>query len=35
MSSYQTILFNFDLFLKNNNGYFVAYLDEVKGWNFV
>ena len=26
-SPYQNILINFDLFPKNNNGYFVAYFD--------
>ena len=27
ISSYQNILINFDLFPKNDNGYFVAYFD--------
>ena len=35
ISSYQNILINFDLFSKNDNGYFVAYFDEVYSWNLV
>ena len=35
MSSYQNILINLGLFPKNNNGHFVAYFDEVYGWNLV
>ena len=33
MSSYQNILIN--LFAKNNDVSFVAYLGEVHGWNLV
>ena len=33
-SSYQNILINLDLILKNDNGYF-CYLDEMHGWNVV
>ena len=29
------ILINFDLFPKNDNGYFVAYFDQVYSWNWV
>ena len=29
------ILINFDLFPKNDNGYFVVYFDEVYSWNLV
>ena len=35
MSSYQNISIDFDLFLKDNNEYFVAYFGEVYGWNLV
>ena len=31
--SYQDILINFDMFPKINNGYFVAYFDQVYSWN--
>ena len=35
ISSYQNIFINFDLFPKNDNGYFVAYFDLVYSWNLV
>ena len=31
MPSYQNILINLDLLSKKNDGYFVAYLDKMKG----
>ena len=32
---FQNILINFDLFPKNDYGYFVAYFDQVYSWNLV
>ena len=35
ISSYQNIVINLDLIPKNDNGYFVAYSDEVYDRNLV
>ena len=35
MSSCQNILIDFDVFPRINNGYFVAYFDQVYSWNLV
>ena len=35
MSFYVNILINFELFPKSNNGYFLAYLDYMYGYNLV
>ena len=35
LSSYQNIVINLEMFAKNDNGYFVASLDEACSWNLV